>query len=129
MNKITIILLVSTLFFAACQNQKKQETDIEDGKICLLTTHNKAGTGYLWKSDDSLHFDDPISGFDKMNQYVSQETIDNTTRPHADLFGRPQILIQDGRLTHLYVASGVNFTGGLGTHSCVMRIQNSKTNR
>ncbi|MDF7801635.1 glycoside hydrolase family protein [Pontiellaceae bacterium B1224] len=94
----------------------------EEGKICLLTTHNKAGTGYLWKSDDGLHFDDPIPGFDKMNQYVSQETIDNTTRPHAALFGRPQLLSQDGTPTHLYVASGVNFTGGLGTHSCVMRI-------
>ena len=36
------------------------------------------------------------------------------------------MLLQDGVPTHLYVASGVNLTGGDGTYSCVLRIEDSR---
>jgi len=96
---------------------------IENGKIYLLTTHNISGTGYLWESEDGIHFSEPIPGFDKLERYLSKEVLQSSVRYRGEKFERPQVLLQNGQPTHLYVASGVNFTGGNGTCSCVLRIQ------
>ncbi|MDF7824751.1 glycoside hydrolase family protein [Pontiellaceae bacterium B12227] len=105
-------------------------TTIEDGyafceneKIYLLTTHNNAGTGYLWASDDGIQFSNPILGYDKMHRYVDKQRISKAKVPRGKKFERPQVLLQDGHPTHLYVASGANLTDGEGSHSCLFRIK------
>ncbi|MGJ8649024.1 MAG: glycoside hydrolase family protein [Opitutaceae bacterium] len=98
----------------------------EDGKVHLLTTHNNAGTGYLWVSDDGVHFSDPIQGYDRMDHYLDKTLLQNAKVFRGRKFERPQVLLKDGHPTHLYVASGANFNGGQGTYSCVFRIKESK---
>ena len=106
------------------------ETTIEDGyafieneKAFLLTTHNRAGAGYLWESEDGVNFSDPIVGFDKMPRYLNVKSISKASVFRGKKFERPQILMQDGHPTHLYVAAGANVSGGKGTQSCVFRIK------
>ena len=106
------------------------KTTIEDGyayvendKVYLLTTDNRAGAGYLWASDDGLHFSDPVLGFDKMNRYLSADLLKKAKVMRGKKFERPQVLLQAGHPTHLYVASGANVNGGQGSHSCVFRIK------
>ena len=41
----------------------------------------------------------------------------------GEKFERPQILMQDGHPTHLYVASVANVNGSKGTHCCVFGIK------
>jgi hypothetical protein len=96
---------------------------VENGKICLITTHNAAGAGYLWISDDGLNFGVPVTGFDPMAQYLPPSVLREATVLRGKKFERPQILMQNGHPAYLYVASGVNLTGGAGSHSCVLRIR------
>ncbi|TWU40109.1 Glycosyl hydrolases family 43 [Novipirellula aureliae] len=98
---------------------------VENGKIYLVTTHNKAGAGYLWESEDGLHFKQPITGFDTVDRYLNSEIISRAKVLRGKKFERPQVLMQAGKPTHLYVASGANFIGGDGSHSCVLRIHPS----
>lgn len=105
------------------------ETTIEDGyafqdggNICLLTTHNDAGTGYLWRSDDGIRFGDPIVGFDTMRSYIDAEQLDSAKVVRGKKFERPQVLLKDGKPAYLYLASGVNWNGGRGSCSCVFKI-------
>ena len=86
----------------------------ENGKIYLVTTHNKAGAGYLWESEDGIHFGEPILGFDKMEHYLSKEVLQGAKTLRGKKFERSQVLLQNGKPTHLYVASGVNFKGASG---------------
>lgn len=95
----------------------------EDGKIYLLTTHNIAGSGYLWESENGITFSEPILGFDKMDHYLSEEVLKNAKMHRGKKFERPQLLLQNGRPTYLFVASGMNFAGESGSCSCVLRIQ------
>tara|TARA_R110002073_G_scaffold43606_4_gene121591 strand:- start:6806 stop:7867 length:1062 start_codon:yes stop_codon:yes gene_type:complete len=106
------------------------KTTIEDGyafveneKVYLLTTHNNEGTGYLWASDDGIHFSEPILGYDKMERYLGKQRLDGAAVMRGKKFERPQLLMQDGHPTHLYVAAGANVNGGKGSHSCVFRIK------
>lgn len=99
---------------------------VENGEIHLITTHNKEGTGYLWTSADGLKFGEPILSFDKLESYLGAEKLANGAVLRGRKFERPQILIQDGKLTHLYVASGVNFNGGKGSFSCVLQIKDAE---
>jgi len=95
---------------------------VENGTIYLLTTHNKAGAGYLWKSEDGIQFGEPILGYDKMEHYLSKDILQGGKVLRGKKFERPQVLLQNGKPTHLYVASGVNLQGASGSHSCVLRI-------
>jgi len=95
----------------------------EDGRIHLLTTDNDHGSGLLWTSDDGLHFGAPILGFDKMNHYIAQEKLDAATNYRGKKFERPQVLVQNGHPTYLYVASGANISKGRGSCSYVLRIK------
>lgn len=97
----------------------------ENGRICLLTTHNSAGTGYLWRSEDGRNFEDPIIGYDTMSTYVSPENLAGAQVLRAEKFERPQLLLKEGRPQYLYLASGVNWNGGRGSVSCVFRIRAS----
>ena len=97
---------------------------VENNEICLLTTNNREGTGYLWKSRDGIHFGDPIVGYDKLDHYLGKQKLDKAKVPRAKKFERPQVLIQAGRPTHLFVASGANWNGGKGSYSCVLRVGN-----
>ena len=110
------------------------KTTIEDGYafceneiVFLLTTHNREGAGYLWASDDGVKFGDPTVGFDKMSRYLDTNSIPKASVFRGKKFERPQILVQDGHPTHLYVAAGANINGGTGTHSCVFRIKQSES--
>jgi len=58
------------------------KTTIEDGyafsenkKLFLLTTNNHEGAGYLWASDDGIHFTEPIVGFEKMDRYLNTKSV------------------------------------------------------
>ena len=62
-----------------------------------------------------------------MDKYLPKEIIQSALMIRGEKFERPQILMQNGKPTHLYVASGMNFTGGNGSSSCVLRIHDSKT--
>ena len=106
------------------------KTTIEDGyafveneKVFLLTTHNNAGTGYLWGSDDGIHFSDPVLGYDQMARYLNKQRLSKAKVMRGKKFERPQVLMQQGHPTHLYVAAGANVNGGNGTYSCVFRIK------
>jgi len=81
---------------------------VEDGKIHLLTTDSARGTGLLWTSDDGITFQPPILGFDRIETYIPQEQVEAATSYRSKNFERPQLLLQNGRPTHLYMASGVN---------------------
>ncbi|TWT67226.1 glycoside hydrolase family protein [Allorhodopirellula solitaria] len=102
---------------------------VENGKVYLLTTHNNQGTGYLWESDNGIDFSDPVMGYDKMHRYLDQQVVANAKVMRGRKFERPQVLVQDGKPTYLYVASGANLTGGNGSHSCVFRIKAPKRSR
>ena len=106
------------------------KTTIEDGyafieneKMYLLTTDNRAGAGYLWASDDGINFSDPVLGFSKMKQYLSADLLKKANVMRGKKFERPQVLLQAGHPTHLYVAAGANVNGGKGSHSCLFRIK------
>lgn len=95
----------------------------ESGKINLLTTDNDNGAGLLWVSDDGLQFGRPILGFDKMEHYLAQETLNAATNYRGRKFERPQVLLQNGHPAYLYVASGTNIRQGKGACSYVLRIK------
>lgn len=99
---------------------------VEDDKICLLTTDNARGTGLLWKSDNGISFDMPILGFDRMERYIPEKEVNEATNYRSRRFERPQLLVQKGRPTHLYVASGANIRKGDGACSYVFRIKEAK---
>ena len=112
------------------------KTTIEDGyafieneKVFLLTTHNREGAGYLWASDDGVDFAEPMVGFEKMDRYLNTKKIPKANVFRGKKFERPQVLVQDGHPTHLYVAAGANVNGGKGTHSSVFRIKPSKPSK
>lgn len=100
---------------------------MEDGNVFLLTTHNKAGAGYLWASEDGLNFSNPILGFDVMSRYFDKKLLKNGFVMRGKKFERPQLLLKDGRPTHLFLASGVNMNGGKGSYSCVFRVNVSSS--
>ena len=106
------------------------QTEIEDGyaffendRVFLLTTHNIAGTGYLWESKNGIEFGDPILGFDTMTSYLGKDVVDSARILRGKKFERPQLLLQKGHPTHLFVASGANWNGGKGSYSCVLRVR------
>lgn len=113
----------------SAESLTSNETTIEDGyafyengEVKLLTTHNDVGTGYLWASDDGIHFSEPIQGYDAMSHYLDQALLKKAKVVRGRKFERPQVLLQNGQPTHLYVASGANLNGGQGSYSCVLRI-------
>lgn len=94
----------------------------EQGNFSLVTTNNAEASGYLWESEDGIHFKDPIIGFERLNAYLSKKTIQNAVKHRGKKFERPQLLIQQGKVSYLYVALGANIQGGDGTCSCVLRV-------
>lgn len=103
---------------------------MENGRIHLLTTDNEPGTGLLWISDDGISFDKPRLGFERMSAYIPEEKVNAATNYRGRKFERPQVLVQNGRATHLYVASGANIRKGDGSCSYVFRIrEKTKANK
>ncbi|MDB4384833.1 glycoside hydrolase family protein [Opitutaceae bacterium] len=98
----------------------------ENGGIFLLTTHNSAGTGYLWPSVDGMNFDEPAMGYDTMPNYLGSDQLKGARIMRGEKFERPQMLLHDGRPRYLYLAAGANWTGGRGSTSCVFRITESE---
>lgn len=108
---------------------------IEDGyafsykkEIALLTTDNhgiiEKGGGILWTSKEGKLFDTYEQGFRPIENYV---TFDKTKSQRLygsaiAKFERPQLLIQKGKPTYLYVTSGTNIYGGDCTVSYVLKV-------
>lgn len=95
---------------------------MEDNKVRLLTTDNARGAGLLWESGSGTSFGEPMLGFDRMDHYIPEKTVKEATNYRGRKFERPQILIQSGSPTHLYVSSGANIRKGDGSCSYVFRI-------
>ena len=58
-----------------------------------------------------------------MDRYLNTKKIPKANVFRGKKFERPQVLVQDGHPTYLYVAAGANVNGGKGTHSSVFRIK------
>lgn len=103
-----------------------------DDKFCFVTTDNAGkyghGGGLLWKSDDGITFNaSPERGYWPPSHYLPK--VDHTlTRSYygAGTFQRPQVLVQNGRPTHLYVASGSVINGADGTVCYVFRCRSQE---
>ena len=91
------------------------------GRFYFLTTDNHGlfmrGGGLLWQSADGLAFDPvPQSGFKPPRFYLPKAEPGRSRNYYgAGSFQRPQLLVEDGRPTHLYAASGSVVTGADGT--------------
>ena len=100
-----------------------------DGKVYLLTTDNQFikafGGGLLRKSADGTTFDPwPEIGWRPPEHYLPKVNPD--LLKHYFLTGsfqRPHVLMQDGRPTHIYVASGTSVTEGDGTLSYILEVK------
>lgn len=99
---------------------------VEQGKIRLLTTDNHKSAGLLWESDNGISFGTPVLGFDRMERYIPEKEVHEATNYRGRKFERPQVLVQQGRPTHLYIASGANIRKGDGSCSYVLRIKEAK---
>ncbi|MEN8228175.1 MAG: glycoside hydrolase family protein [Bacteroidota bacterium] len=100
------------------------------GKIHLLTTDNhgiiEEGGGILWTSDNGMQFNGYEQGFKRINEYTNVDMskvavhYGPTNREYAK-FERPQILMQEGVPTYLYLSSGTNIYGGNCTVSYILK--------
>jgi hypothetical protein len=57
-----------------------------------------------------------------MDHYISKKELKEATNYRGKKFERPQLLIQDGHPTYLYVASGANLLKVDGSGSYVLKI-------
>ncbi len=94
----------------------------ENDKIYLLTTDCDHGIGLLWASDDGITFGKPTLGFERMERYMNSAEVNAATCFRGRKFERPQLLIQNGVPTHLFVAGGANIRRGDGSCSYVFKI-------
>jgi hypothetical protein len=95
---------------------------MENDTVHLLTTDNKNAAGLLWTSHNGLTFGEPTLGFGRMDHYISKKVVEEATNYRGRKFERPQVLLRDGRPTHLYLAAGANINQGDGSCSYVFRI-------
>lgn len=105
------------------------EKGIEDGyvfmlddKVCFITTGS--ATGHFFISDDGLNFGAAVGGgYPSMPAAIPSNLLMSAHRVKGgDKFERPQLLIQDGKPTYLYLASGTCVVGE-GTCSYVFKIR------
>ncbi len=62
-----------------------------------------------------------------MDRYLNTNPIPKTSVFRGKKFERPQVLVQDGHPSHLYVSAGANVNGRKGTHCCVLRVKRPKS--
>ncbi len=86
-------------------------------EVRMLVTDNRPGTGLLLKSQDplSLAFNDAEPGFYELDRYIDGKVIEAATHYRAPKLERPQLLLRDGRPTHLFAPAGCNIHRGPGT--------------
>lgn len=100
------------------------------GKIALLTTDNhgiiEEGGGILWISDDGIHFEKNEKGFHRIDAYTSYDSslakvhYGNPDKKYSK-FERPQLLLEKGLPSYLYLPSGTNIYGGSCTVSYLLK--------
>jgi hypothetical protein len=89
-----------------------------DGDIVrLLVTDNHRNKGLLLSSRDPLHvdFDGAAEGFYVLDRYISLDVLTQATNYRHPKLERPQLLMRDGRPTHLFAPGGCNINRGRGT--------------
>ena len=96
---------------------------VEGDAVYLLTTDYDEGNGLLWKSHDGLSFGEPTAGFGRMEDYIPKDVVKEATNYRSKNFERPQLLFENGRPTHMYLAAGANINKGDGSCSYVFRIK------
>lgn len=117
-----------------------KEMELEDayafsyGDNVYMISRDIAGTlgdkegGLLWKSDDGFTFSakETQRAFESLVSYTGQEALAGAHKYRGSLKGqleRPQLLIQNGKPTYLYVATGINPNQGFGSSSYVFKVK------
>lgn len=116
-----------------------KEMELEDayafsyGDTMYMVSRDIAATlgekegGLLWRSDDGFSFSatDTQRAFESLVSYVGEEVLEGAKNYRGSLKGqleRPQLLIQNGQPTYLYVATGINPNQGFGSSSHVFKV-------
>ncbi|WP_372796950.1 glycoside hydrolase family protein [Pontiella sp.] len=110
-----------------------------EDRVYLLSRnfgHAKGGShggGLLWTSDDGFWFpwNDMALSFKPLAHYIGTEDLKKGTkyRPpekvkdYSGRLERPQILMQDGEPTYVYMATGISMREGCGSCSHVFRMK------
>ena len=91
--------------------------------IYMLVTDVATSGGLLLTSVDGLHFNYSagVKGFGPMSEYM--DGVPTAPAYRAPKFERPQLLLKDGRPTHLYAPGGTNINGGKGTCCYLFEVQ------
>lgn len=101
-----------------------------NGKVYLVTTDNHGtiefGGGLIWESEDGIHFNpEPKQAFTVLKNYLDGKLPEQAVRtkgPGGDKFERPQILMIKGKPAYIYMPSGTNVEGGIGSPGYVLKI-------
>jgi len=101
-------------------------------EICFLSrdflgAKGSHSGGLLWRSTDGLHFPEERTSqsFKGLSAYVGEQELENSKVFRGAKEGhleRPQLLIEDGKPTYMYVATGINTSSGFGSASHVFKI-------
>jgi len=86
-------------------------------EVCMLVTDNHPGKGLLLKSKDPLRFsfNEAEEGFHVLERYIEPKLLEHATNYRSPKLERPQLLMRDGRPTHLFAPAGCNIQRGPGT--------------
>uniref|UniRef100_UPI0032177C69 glycoside hydrolase family protein n=1 Tax=uncultured Draconibacterium sp. TaxID=1573823 RepID=UPI0032177C69 len=97
---------------------------MEGNTVCMLVTDNYRNKGLLLRSKDGLSFDfeQAEEGFHVMEQYIDKNIVEQAANYRHPKFERPQLLIKDGKPTHLFAPGGCNINNGPGTCCYLLEI-------
>jgi hypothetical protein len=100
-----------------------------DGLFYMLVTDTESSGGLLMTSGDGFFYDyyEAVKGFGPLSDYVAPELVAAAPNYRCPKFERPQLLLKDGRPTHLFAPGGANVAGGQGTCCYLFEIVETDT--
>ena len=104
-----------------------------DDKVYMLSRDFKGskgshGGGLLWESEDGFYFSEKnvnraYNDLQYYNAFTKQDSIYIFRGDKEGHLERPQLLIEDGKPSYMYVATGVNTEKGYGSCSHVFKLK------